>query len=81
MSNIHLCQFLPFTAMLKIPVLTWGNYTTNCNLHNGDNEIMVLLKTAHKTMHHKDAIIFRYVHCVLLFIFIYLTANFSMESE
>ena len=37
------------------------------------NRIMVLLKASHKTMRHKDATIFRYVHYVPLSIFNVLT--------
>ena len=47
-------------------MLTLESFIMECNHNNG---IMVLLKALCKTMGHKDATIFHYVHCVSLSIF------------
>ena len=56
-------------------VLTWESFIVECKRNNG---IMVLLKTLRKTVRHKDATIFHYVHCVSLSIFNVLTHSFSV---
>ena len=58
-------------------VLTWESFIVGCNHNNG---IMVLLKTLLKTVRHKDATIFHYVHCVSFSIFNVLTQSFSVFS-
>ena len=55
-----------------------GKDAGQCNLHNCNKGIMVLLKALRKTMHHKDATIFHYVHCVPLSIFNVLTQSFPV---
>ena len=65
--------------MLKMCVLTWESCTTKCNQRNRNNGIMVLLEVLRKTMRHKDATIFHYVHCVPLSIFNVLTVIFSVK--
>ena len=42
-------------------VLTWESFIVECKRNNGT---MVLLKTLHETVRHKDATILHYVHCV-----------------
>ena len=56
-------------------VLTRESFIVECKCNNG---IIVLLKTLRKTVHHKDATIFHYVHCVSLSIFNVLTQSFSV---
>ena len=56
-------------------VLTLESFIVECKRNNG---IMVLLKTLRKTMCHKDATTFHYVHCVSLSIFNVLTQSFSV---
>ena len=65
--------------MLKMCVLTWESCTTKRNQRNRNNGIMVLLEVLRKTMRHKDATIFHYVHCVPLSIFNVLTVIFSVK--
>ena len=56
-------------------VLTWESFIVECNCNI---EIMVLLKALCKTVCHKDATIFHYVHCVSLSIFNVLKQSFSV---
>ena len=56
-------------------VLTWESFIVECKHNNG---IMVLLKMLRKTVRHKDATIFHYVHCVSISIFNVLTPSFSV---
>ena len=64
--------------MLKMSRMTWKSYTIEHNLRNCNNGIMVLLKASRKTMCHKDATIFRNMHCVPLSIINTLTEPFSV---
>ena len=58
-------------------VLTWESFIVERKCNNG---IMVLLKMLRKTVGHKVATIFHYVHCVSLSIFNVhvLTQSFSV---
>ena len=58
-------------------VLTWESFIVECKRNNG---IMVLLKTLHETVRHKDATIFHCGHCVSLSIFNVFRVIFSVES-
>ena len=78
LSNTYLLSFLPFTTMIKMFI---KSFTVECNLRNRNNGIIVLLKALRKTMCHKDATIFHYVHCVPLSIFNVLTVISSVESD
>ena len=60
--------------------LTWESHMTERILSNSNNGIMVLLKSSHETMRHKDATIFRYVQCVPLDIVNVLTEPFSLSK-
>ena len=77
-SNIYL---LPFTAMLKMSVLTWVCCKLQCNLHNQDNGKMALLKAFCKTKCHNNAPIFHYVNWGPLTIFNVLTQPFSALNQ
>ena len=59
-------------------VLTCKNYMMECNLHNHNSIIIVLLKELRKTMRHKDATMFLYVHCVPLSISYVMTQSFPV---